>query len=140
MKYIKSFESINIIVEYKFDIGGENYQVEFQKLKNKWKLSYYIWDKDKWSVSKMTSNGNGLRVINEVFGKYLNKFIDNHNPKEILIEGLSKEKEKEYVSQRTKIYLRYLRKNTPNGWELLPKGDPINNTIKLKYIGNETRS
>ena len=39
MKYIKSFESINIIVEYKFDIGGENYQVEFQKLKNKWKLS-----------------------------------------------------------------------------------------------------
>lgn len=137
MKYIKLFESFNTI-KYEFTIDNDKYQVEFRKITDMWELLYYIWDNDNWSVSKLPSKGNIHKIINMVFGTYLKKFIDENNPKEILIEGLPKEREKEYVSQRTKLYLRYLRNNKPNGWELSPKGNPVNNIIKLRYIGNET--
>jgi hypothetical protein len=139
VRYLKLFESFTTI-KYEFSIDNEKYQVEFRKLVDMWELLYYVWDNDKWSVTKLTSKGNTHKVVDLVFGKYLNKFIDENNPKEILIEGLPKEKEKEYVSQRTKLYLRYLRKNIPTGWDLSPKEEPKNNIIKLRYIGNEARS
>ncbi len=139
MKHLKLFESFNLI-KYEFSINDDKYLVEFRKMINMWELLYYIWDGRSWSVSKLGSKGNIYKIIDLVFGKYLNKFINDYNPKEILIEGLSKDKEKEYVSQRTRVYLRYLKRNTPTGWEIYPKGNPINNIIKLKYIGNETPS
>lgn len=139
MKHLKLFESFNLI-KYEFSINDDKYLVEFRKMINMWELLYYIWDGKSWSVSKLGPKGNIYKIIDLVFGKYLNRFINDYNPKEILIEGLSKDKEKEYVSQRTRVYLRYLKRNTPIGWEIYPKGNPINNIIKLKYIGNETSS
>jgi len=140
MKIIKLFESFDREVKYDFSIDGDKYQIEFKKLVDTWELLYYIWDGKSWSVTNVPSKGNIHKVIDMVFGKYLNKFIKDQSPKEILIEGLPKDSEKEYVSQRTKAYLRYLRKNTPTGWDLSPKGDPRNNIIKLRYIGNEAKS
>lgn len=137
MKHIKLFESFDKNIIYEFSFRENIYQIEFKKIDDTWELLYYIWDGESWSVSK-TNQGNIYQILDIIFGKYLNKFIREWGPKEIIIEGLPKEREKEYVSQRTKAYLRYLKRNIPIGWEIYPKGDPKNNIIKLKYIENET--
>ncbi len=131
MKYLEKY-SRNII-DYQFEYEGDKYKVEFTDKIKYWELSYYKWDIDKWSVTK-TGKGNPYKIVDIVMGDILGKFIHQFSPKKILIEGLPREREREYVSPRTKLYLRYLRKNPPSGMDIHPKGEPINNKILLYSI------
>ncbi len=131
MRFLEKYHTK--MVDYEFQIDGEKYKVEFINRVEYWELLYFIWDEDikNWSVTKMV-NKSPYKTIEKVFGEILNRFIKEWNPIKIIIEGLPREREKEYVSLRTKLYLRYLRTHPPIGMYIFsPKVDPVNNKIVL---------
>lgn len=136
MKLLKLFDAFSN-VNYEFRVGDDLFMVEFIDRGEYWELMYFILDNDKWSVTKM-SNSNPYRIVHKVLGECLNDFISKKSPSKIVIEGLPKEKQKEYVSPRTKLYVRYLKSNPPIGMSMTyPSGDIVNNRIVLEYIDNE---
>lgn len=122
-----------------FDIVGNKYLVEFKNiptdpnnLSNVYELLYYVYDDGSYSVSKIV-NVNPYRVIHTVFGKILDEFSERCNwCKEILFIGLAKNREKDYISSRTKIYKRYLDMNPPKRFSVRQAG----NAIRLNRIQN----
>jgi hypothetical protein len=123
-------------VKYKFeDIKGNLYLVEFKSLpgvrndlSSQWELTYYVEDDGNFSVSKLVS-ANPYRVIETVFNEILNDFIKRKSwVKVITIHGLAKDKERQYVSQRTKMYVRFLERNPISGYKLSSYGNRINLT------------
>ncbi len=132
MEFIRLFESFDD--NYEFRIGDDLFRVEFVYRKDYWELMYYIWDGNNWSVSK-TSTSSPYKIVDRVFGYCLNDFIVKKKPKKILIKGLPKDRQREYVSPRTKLYVRYLRLNVPRGMRMTyPSKDIVNNKIILEYI------
>lgn len=118
------------MIEYKFtDISDNKYKVAFTKnsYDMTYELTYYVHDKDYYSVSKVV-NTNPYKILQTVFGDILNDFIKNKSPKKIVINGLSKDKERSYISQRTKMYVRYLERNNIKGYKLSHHGNRINLT------------
>lgn len=121
-------------IKYKFnDLVNNLYLVEFKKITsrnsvNEYELTYYVYDNDKnyYNVSKLT-NVNPYRILKTIFSEILTDFI-NRNPltKNIKMEGLSKDYERNYISQRTKMYVRYLERNPINGYKLETFGNRIN--------------
>jgi hypothetical protein len=141
MKYLKSFyfmvESIStysisnieddtFITKYYFTDAEDNrYLVQFKNDKigtkskpmvgSSYELCYYVWDEEigDWNVNKIV-NSNVWSVLHTVFGTILNDFIKNKSWINLIrMEGLAKEVEKTFVTQRTKMYLRHFR-NNPN--------------------------
>ena len=112
--------------KYSFeDINENKYLVEFKSLpgikgdlSTTWELVYFVHNEDHYSVSKVV-NVNPFRVLQTVFGDILNDFIKRRSwVKTITLEGLAKDKEREYVSQRTKMYVRFLERNPISGYKL----------------------
>lgn len=128
-------------VKYTFDdANGNSYLVEIKSLpgirpgdpSTTWELVYFVVDEDQYmrffSVSKIV-NVNPYRVLQTVFGEILKDFIKRKSwVKTITLEGLSKDREREYVSQRTKMYVRYLERNPIPGYKLSNYGNRINLT------------
>lgn len=125
--------------KYEFeDMVGNRYLVEFKNipldrrktLSNVYELLYYVFDKEYYSVSKIV-NVNPYRVLETVFGNILNDFISRCPwATKIYFVGLSKDREKEFVSSRTKIYKRYLDMNPPVGFTVQQSGNNIQLTKK----------
>jgi hypothetical protein len=95
-------------------------------------MSYFVWDKNinNWSVSKVAGT-NPWRVVSTVLGKIMDYFLNKKSflCNEVQFEGLAKENEREFITQRTKMYLRYLTQNPKTGFEFTNWG---NNTITIK--------
>jgi hypothetical protein len=124
----KRMDSDDFLVNYEFtDLNDNRYLVQFKNdtvgpksnpvLGKCYELTYYVWDEEinNWNVNKLV-NTNLYKVLVTVFGTILNDFI-KRKPwvTRIRFEGLAKEQEREYVTQRTKAYLRHLRNNpVPN--------------------------
>jgi hypothetical protein len=68
-------------------------------------------------VSKLV-NVNPYRILKTVLGDILSDFINRRPAEKITMHGLSKEKEKHYISQRTKMYVRYLEMNPLPGYKM----------------------
>lgn len=127
------------MVKYSFeDIVGNKYLVEFKNipilrtgdLSTTFELLYFVLNDDHYSVSKVV-NVNPYRVLKTVFGDILNDFINRFSwTKTIYFVGLAKEREREYISSRTKMYVRYLTMNPIPGYRLQNSG----NSIKLDKI------
>jgi hypothetical protein len=127
------------LIKYSFeDSVGNRYLVEFKNipiLKNNdlsttYELLYFVLNDDHYSVSKIV-NVNPYRVLKTVFGDIINDFITRFSwVKTIYFVGLSKEREREYISSRTKMYVRYLTMNPVPGYKLQNAG----NSIKLNKI------
>jgi hypothetical protein len=160
MKYLKSIydllleeiesynwelvEDTNDKVRYTFmDTNNNRYLVEFKNIprlrasKNKlgmeYEVTYYVFDESKeyYNVSKLV-NVNPYNILKTVFGDILKDFIKRKSwVNTITMFGLAKEREKSYVSQRTKMYVRYLERNPINGYKLEYNG---NNKISLIKI------
>jgi hypothetical protein len=124
------------VTKYQFsDSFGNRYLVEFKNIKvsknrisNQYEMVYFVYDDqiDNWSVSKLVS-GNPYRTLQTIFGEILIDFVNrNRWIKMIRMVGLSKDLEREYVSQRTKMYVRYLTMNPIVGWKLVNYGNQIN--------------
>lgn len=155
MKFLKSpyqfiFESIESydyqilsenpkLFKYQFfDMAGNKYLVEFKNipirraddLSNVYELLYYVYDVDSYSVSKVV-NVNPYKVIHTVFDNILNDFIKRCSlVKEIFFVGLAKERERDYVTSRTRIYKRYLDMNPPKNFIVRQTG----NLIQLRKV------
>lgn len=148
MKYLKSmFEEIESykfqiisdnpqLVRYSFiDLKFNNYLVEFKNivvnkkgvLSTTYELAYYVEENGQFTVSKIV-NVNIYSILKTVFGEILNDFIKKHSwVKTIFFIGLSKDRERDYVSARTRVYMRYLNRNPIPGFRI----SQIGNTIKL---------
>jgi hypothetical protein len=137
-----SFELVSndpLLFKYSFeDIVGNKYLVEFKnipvrrpgELSHVYELLYYVEDEGSFSVSKIV-NVNPYRVLQTVFGDILNDFSKRCSwAKEIYFIGLSKDREKEFISSRTRVYKRYLDMNPPVGFNVIQLG----NTIKLRKV------
>lgn len=141
---VESNDDMN--VKYIFDDSdGNKYLVQFKNdsigpkykpiLGTSYELSYFVWDEEinNWSVSKIVNSvkGNIYSTLKTIFDKILNYFLDNRSwVKSIWFEGLSKEQENSYQSQRTRVYLRYLKNNPVPGFEVRNFGNNRINLIK----------
>lgn len=127
-------------VKYTFDDdNGNSYLVEIKNLpgiKNdlstSWELVYFVVDEDQYSrffsVSKVV-NVNPYKTLQTVFGDILRDFIKRRSwAKTIMIHGLAKDREREFISQRTKMYVRFLERNPIPGYKLTQYGNRINLT------------
>ena len=122
------------IVKYEFDDDfGNRYLVEFKNIKSgktigtEYELVYFVWDEKikNYSVSKLTKT-NPYRTTETIFGDILKNFLKRNSwVKKVRIEGLSKDFEKEYISQRTKMYVRYLERNPIDGYQMKNFGNKI---------------
>lgn len=145
MKYLKSIRDLinekieaypvrlvsgndNFLVKYEFeDSSGNRYLVEFKNdsknkktLSKSYEMAYYAWDNDleDWNVNKMVS-GNPYSTLKTIFENILKDFLKNRDwIKSIWFEGLAKEQEKDFITQRTKLYLRHLKNNPIDGFSI----------------------
>lgn len=145
LKYFKLFEesnsyksSINLVrdddyqIDYTFsDDLSNKFLVQFSNisddslLSEEYKMCYFVYDKDiqNWSVSK-TVKSNPYRIIRTVLGDILHDFIKRKPSCNIItFEGLSKETQKDLISQRTKSYFRFLERNPLHGFSLANYGN-----------------
>ena len=115
------------------DVVGNRYLVEFKnisiiktgQLSDVYELLYYVEDDGSYSVSKIV-NVNPYRILQTVFGDILNDFATRcHLAKEIFFVGLGKDREKQFVTSRTRIYKRYLDMNPPKGFSVRQGGNAI---------------
>jgi hypothetical protein len=128
-------------IRYSFiDMNDNKYLVEFKNIPSgrkrdlgtQYELCYYVYDEDKqdYNVSKVV-NVNPYRTLQTVFGNILNDFIERKSwVKKISLQGLSKDQEGHYISQRTRMYARYLERNPVTGYKMVT----YNNTINLIKI------
>ena len=132
----------NYYVEYTFnDNKGNRFLVQFKNiiigkntLSKEYTMSYFVWDSEinNWSVSKLISS-SPYKIVSMVLGKILNDFVVRKSflCNKVQFEGLAKENERDYMTQRTKMYLRYLGNNPVPNFKMTNYG---NNTITLTRI------
>ncbi len=128
-----------LLFKYSFeDVVGNKYLVEFKnipvrkpgELSHVYELLYYVEDEGSFSASKIV-NVNPYRVLQTVFGDILNDFAKRCSwAKEIFFVGLAKDREKDYITSRTRVYKRYLDMNPPVGFSVRQGG----NAIQLRRI------
>lgn len=129
---VKILRDDNFHVDYEFeDHLGNKFLVQFKnithngRLSKEYTFSYFVWDvdNDNWSVSKEIDS-NPYRIVRTVLGDILNDFINRKRwCGRIYFEGLSKESQREYISQRSKFYLRFLEQNPVNGFNMANYGN-----------------
>jgi len=120
------------------DSIGNKYNVEFNGKLNlrqkrtesitEYELSYYVYDESNQSyTSTKIVNVNPYRILQTVFGGIINDFVKrNHLVKKITMFGLSKDREKHFISQRTRMYVRYLERNPIPGFTMTNYSNTIN--------------
>lgn len=125
------------------DTNANKYLVEFKGIKSlkpkkneivtEYEVCYFVYDESKnyYNVSKVV-NVNPYRILKTIFDEILNDFI-NRKPfvNKITMVGLAKEKEKQYVTQRTNMYVRYLERNPIPGYRLDYYGGNRINIVKI---------
>lgn len=110
---------------FKDDYNNE-FKVEFKKLDDDFiEVIYLVKDNEgNWTYNEVETNIFRVTrtIIGEILPEYLNKndWIDV-----VLIKGLSKETEKDFISKRTKWYLRFLENNPIKGWTKERDGNSI---------------
>lgn len=137
-------EDTNAKVRYKFlDTNGNKYLVEFKNvprlragkddLSTEYEVSYHVFDESKgyYNVSKLV-NVNPYSTLKTIFAGIMVDFTKRKSwVKLITMFGLAKESEKHYVTQRTKMYVRYLERNPIKGYRLEYHGGNKISLIKI---------
>lgn len=123
--------------KYSFkDLNGNNYLVQFipvngeteQDMSTTWELSWFVEDGDNYTVNKVV-NVNPYKISQTILGDIMLDFTERKSwVKVITMKGLSKEQEKDFISQRTKMYVRFLERNPIPGYKLSNYGNIINLT------------
>ena len=137
MKHLKSiFESIEsypfengsleVDTYYYFFSDGQNeFRVEIDRnSQNEVDLVYRVKNDNEWTFKVVQTNIFSL--LKTIFGGIIPNFISkNEWCQMITIKGLGKGSESDAITQRTKVYYRYLQKNPIEGWELDRYGNEI---------------
>ena len=139
------FSNSDFITKYVFsDLEGNEYLVQFKNdvvgpknnpmVGSSYELTYFVWDEETedWSIDKIV-NSNVFRVMKTIFGEIVPLFLSKNSWVNLLrFEGLGKENENKFaITQRTKLYLRYLSNNPIEGYKMENNGNRIN-LIKIK--------
>ncbi len=139
---VKMTKDDNYYIDYQFEDNiGNKFLVQFKNvtlgkniLSKEYTMSYFVWDKDinNWSVTKLAKS-SPYKIVSTVLGNILNDFLSRKSYlcNKVQFEGLAKENEKEFQSQRTKMYLRYLENNPIPNFKMTNYG---NNIITLTRI------
>lgn len=139
---VKLVRDDEYFVDYTFQDDKQNkFLVQFKNLKKsknilgkEYTMSYFVWDNDinNWSVKKLVES-SPYRIVSTVLGTILNDFVQRkyYLCYRVQFEGLAKENEKDFQTQRTKMYLRYLQNNPVPDFKLINYG---NNIITLNRI------
>ena len=132
----------NYYVDYIFeDDLGNKFLVQFKNitigkgdLSKEYTMSYFVWDDNiqDWSVTKLVES-SPWKIVSTVLGDIVNDFLKRKSflCNKVQFEGLAKENEKNYMTQRTKMYLRYLTNNPISNFKMSNYG---NNIITLTRI------
>mgnify|MGYP003338718114 CR=1 FL=1 len=140
MRFIKSFKLFESVQSYDFEFAGEEgdsniyyfedefgnqFRVEIDRHpENEVEIRYLVKDDDKWTFKEVKTNI--FRITETVIGKILIDFLERNDwVDSVKIVGLGKTTEKEPITQRTKLYWRYLSRNPIPGWELDKYGNEI---------------
>jgi len=137
MKYLKSI--LESIESYPFEYGGlegATYYYYFSDGKNQFRVEidrkpqgeaeivYRVKTGDNWTFELVPTNIFSL--LKTIFSGIIPDFISKNDwCSEITIKGLGKGNESDAITQRTKIYYRYLQNNPIEGWELNRYGNEI---------------
>jgi len=140
MKFIQSFKLFEAIQSYEFTYEGQDgpywiyllndefenqFKVEISRRpENEIELIYLVKDGNNWTYKEVKTNI--WRLTETIIGKILNDFLSKNEWVEtVKIVGLGKNTEKDPITQRTKLYWRYLNNNPIQGWELDRYGNEI---------------
>lgn len=115
---------------YYFSDGKNDFRVEIdRKPQGESELIYRVKNDDRWTFELVQTNIFSL--LKTIFSGILPDFISKNDwCSEITIKGLGKESENDEITQRTKVYYRYLQNNPIDGWEI----DRYSNEIYLNKI------
>ena len=123
------------VIDYTFvDNKGNNYLVQFKNipilrkddLSTEFELVYFVHDGEYYTVSKLVG-ANVWRTVKTVLTDILNDFVERYSwVKKIVINGLAKDQESSFISQRTKLYNRHLERNPIDGFRKQVLGNRIN--------------
>ena len=115
----------NCWIYYFDDEFGNQFRVEIERHpENEVEIRYLVKDGDDWNYKEVKTNV--WKITETVMGQILKDFISKNDwVQSVKIVGLGKTTEKESVTQRTKLYWRYLNNNPINGWELDRYGNEI---------------
>ena len=112
--------------EYLFEDEFSNFfKVEFKKIDDDLvEVIYLVKEGDNWTYKEVKTNIFKITqtIIDDILTEYLN---ENEWVDVILIKGLSKVSEKDFISKRTKWYMRYLENNPIKGWNMERDGNNI---------------
>jgi len=147
MKYLKTYKLFEKVQSYSWKYGGtiegyqegnqyytfsddygNDYNVEFTKkgtVSNEVEIKYFVVEEGHKDMRKLV-NANPYRTLETILGEILIDYINRNDRIEIIhIQGLGKDVEKELETQRTKLYVRYLKNNPVPGFELYHGGNDI---------------
>ena len=112
-------------VYYFEDEFNNQFRVEIDRHpENEVEIRYLTKDGDKLTFKEVKTNV--FRVTETVMGQILKDFLSKNDwVQSVKIVGLGKTTEKEAITQRTKLYWRYLTNNPMDGWELDKYGNEI---------------
>lgn len=133
MKYLKTFKIFEKIESYPwrfekkddeisiyyFEDDFENqFKVEIERYsENSIEIKYFVKINNEWTYEEVKTNI--YKVTETVLGQILNDYLSQNSwVEEIKIVGVGKKVEKDQITLRTKLYLRYLNNNPMSGWEL----------------------
>ncbi len=139
---VKIVKDNDYFVDYTFEDGVQNkFLVQFKNitvgkntLSKQYTMSYFVWDEsiNNWSVTKLAKS-SPYKITATVLGTILNDFLNRKSflCNTLQFEGLAKENEKEFQTQRTKMYLRYLENNPIPNFRITNYGNNIITLIRI---------
>jgi len=141
MRFLKKFELFEEVIysydwywsgkkknidTYKFeDEFGNEFKVEFdEKTPTKSQIRYLVRDSNRWTYTEVSTNI--WRLLKTILSDIISDYI-TRNPEVISIKivGLGRGVNRDAITQRTKVYWRYLNNNPTQGWTLDRYGNNI---------------
>jgi hypothetical protein len=115
----------NCWIYYFDDESGNQFRVEIERHpENEVEIRYLVKDGDDWNYKEVKTNV--WKITETVMGQILKDFLSKNDwVQSVKIVGLGKVVENEPITQRTKLYWRYLNNNPIDGWELDRYGNEI---------------
>jgi len=96
---------------YYFSDGDNNFRVEIDRYpENECEVRYLVEEDGKWTFNEVKTNI--WKICETIFGRIIPDFLNkNEWCNTIIIKGLGKSNENSELTQRTKVYWRYLSNN-----------------------------
>lgn len=140
MKYLRKFnESVDFFdfsydstskdgnsTYYVFNDGPNVFRLEIKRLDDTdVELFRYVYDNGDWTY-KVVKVSSLDKLYNTIYTHILPDYVSKNEWVElVVINGLGKDLEKDFITQRTKMNMRYIPSRVMNGWKYDRDGNEI---------------